>query len=82
MSFEEKVVFKQKYIVPSWSQILSQGAKNVVAATLFMKPWIEYVPEFFGEKTDAWIIFPHEIREMIESLSSRWRKKGKETGFL
>lgn len=65
-----------KTLLEAKKHLLSLGAKSVMAATLFMKPWTEYVPEFFGEKTDAWIIFPHEIRETTELLSNNWKKKG------
>lgn len=52
------------------------GAKEIFSATLFMKPWTTFIPDFYGEETDAWVIFPHEIREMIALLSSRWKKSG------
>ena len=64
-----------KTLVEAKKHLLGLGAKNVMAATLFMKPWTVYTPEYYGEKTDAWIIFPHEIREMIELLSGNWKKK-------
>jgi len=52
------------------------GAKKILAATLFMKPWTIFMPDYYGEKTDAWVIFPHEIREMIFLLSKKWIKSG------
>ena len=65
-----------KTLLEARRHLLKLGAKKAEAATLFMKPWTDYVPEFYGEKTDSWIIFPHEIREMIELLSSKWEGKG------
>jgi uncharacterized protein len=52
------------------------GAKTVFSATLFMKPWTKFIPDYYGDETDAWVIFPHEIREMIDLLSTKWAKKG------
>ncbi|MBL7159217.1 phosphoribosyltransferase [Candidatus Microgenomates bacterium] len=52
------------------------GAKSVCSATLFIKSWVKTKPDFYAGKTDAWIIFPHEIREIIELLSLKWSKKG------
>ena len=52
------------------------GAKRVSSATLFIKTWTKVKPDFHAQETDAWIIFPHEIREMIELLSAKWNKKG------
>lgn len=51
------------------------GAKSVSSATLFIKTWVKTKPDFYAAETDAWIVFPHEIREMIELLSLKWRKK-------
>jgi len=49
------------------------GAQRIAVATLFHKPWSEITPDFFGQKTQAWIIFPHEIRETVFLLDSRWQ---------
>jgi len=53
------------------------GAKEIKTATLFYKPWSVLTPDFYGETTDAWIIFPFEKREMIELLSKNWREQGR-----
>ncbi|MBW7960420.1 hypothetical protein H3C65_02905 [Patescibacteria group bacterium] len=50
--------------------------RNVVTATLFHKPHSVVKPNFFGATTSSWIIFPHENREAIESLSKKWISKG------
>lgn len=52
------------------------GAKTILSATLFMKPWTTFMPDYYGEETDAWVIFPHEIRETILLLSKKWLKSG------
>lgn len=52
------------------------GAESVSSATLFIKTWTKVKPDFYAQKTNAWIIFPHEIREMVELLSSKWGKRG------
>lgn len=51
------------------------GAEKVTTATLFIKAWTKIKPDFGGTKTDSWIIFPHDIREMIDSISARWKKE-------
>lgn len=51
--------------------VLSAGAKEVRIATLYYKPWSRIKPEYYVAETDAWIIFPHEIRETIEKLVGR-----------
>ena len=54
--------------------LLMCGAKKVYTASLFFKDWAEIKPDFYAYNTSAWIIFPHEIREMIQLLSSQWEK--------
>ncbi len=56
--------------------LLKQGAKEVVVATLFYKPWSVLEPDFYGSTSEAWIIFPFEIREMILLLGKNWQEQG------
>lgn len=51
------------------------GAKRVISASLYIKDWARIKPDYFAAKTNAWIIFPHEIRETITFLSSSWQTK-------
>ncbi|HLC88322.1 MAG TPA: phosphoribosyltransferase, partial [Patescibacteria group bacterium] len=43
---------------------------------LFYKPGSKIVPDFFDHQTNAWIVFPHEIREFVEETSKDWLEKG------
>lgn len=56
--------------------LIEQGAKEVDTATLFFKPSSKEIPDFYDHQTDAWIVFPHEIREFIEETSKDWLEKG------
>jgi len=42
------------------------GAKTVYTATLFVKPWSTVKPDFFYGETDKWVVFPWELREVVE----------------
>lgn len=53
-----------------------KGAKSVDTSALFYKPSSKVTPDFFDHQTDAWIIFPHELREFIQQASSEWLEKG------
>lgn len=52
------------------------GAKEVKLATLFHKPHSSLTPDYYAAVTDAWIIFPHEVRETVEQLAQRWFNHG------
>jgi len=52
------------------------GPSSITTATLFHKPHAKMKPDFVGSVTDAWIVFPHERREMIDGFALKWRKIG------
>lgn len=56
--------------------LLKKGAKSVDTSALFFKPASKITPNFFDHQTDAWIVFPHELREFIEETSKEWLSKG------
>src|SRR4030043_1223204 len=58
------------------------GTKSITTAALFYKSWAKFIPDFYAAKTDAWIIFPHEIRETIEILKNKWQKAKVSRGQL
>ena len=65
----ETLILAEKYLK-------KLGAKKVEAATLAIKTWTKYFPKYYALSSGAWIVFPHEIREVICSLKKNWTKKG------
>jgi len=59
-------------------EIKKNGAKEVDIATLYVKPWRKINVKFFAKETDKWIVFPWEIREVLEDL----REKGTDKKLL
>lgn len=56
------------------------GPSSITTATLFHKPKFAIIkPDFVGSETDAWIVFPHERREVIDGLALKWKKNGLKT---
>ena len=49
--------------------------KAITTATLFYKPKSKIIPDFWGAKTETWIIFPFEIRECMRSIGKKWREQ-------
>ncbi len=58
--------------------ITSQGAREARLATIHYKPWSKIKPDYYTSVTDAWIIYPWEIRETIEHLIKIWREETKD----
>lgn len=65
----ESLGFTQNYLA-------EQGAAEVKTATLFIKPWSTFIPNFYEASTDAWIIFPFDKKEMRDLLGASWKKQG------
>ena len=54
-----------------------RGYKNPRTATLHMKPWTKLVPDYWVVKTEAWVVYPWELREFTINLASKLTKEGK-----
>ncbi len=52
------------------SYVSHYGPVEARSATLYLKPWSIYKPDYYAEETDAWIIFPWDkvetLRELVE----------------
>lgn len=65
-----------KTLVVAKDYILKCGAKLVDTATLFYKPRSVFKPDFYSYSTSAWVIFPHEVREIVIQAGRSWLKSG------
>lgn len=52
------------------------GAADITTSALIQKPWTEFKVDYFARESEAWVIFPNEIRETISTLSSIWKDAG------
>jgi hypoxanthine phosphoribosyltransferase len=52
--------------------LLEEGVASVTTATLYYKPRSIFLPDFYGQETSAWIVFPFETREGMTQLKERW----------
>jgi hypoxanthine phosphoribosyltransferase len=60
----------------------SLGAEEVKIATIYVKPWSKIKPDYYVKETDAWIIFPHEVKETISKLYLKWVSEGKTMDWM
>lgn len=51
------------------------GAKSIDTAALLGKPWASFKADFTARESEAWVIFPNEIRETIELLTEMWQEQ-------
>jgi len=56
--------------------ISEHGAAKIQIATLCYKPRTIVKPDFFAFSNEAWVVFPHEMREFVQSSKKNWETKG------
>ncbi len=44
------------------------GPSQIKTAALVVKPWSIVIPDYYALRSDAWVIFPWELRETVEEL--------------
>lgn len=55
---------------------LSKGASDVRTATLHVKPWSKFRPDFFADSADAWVVYPWELRETLLIVAGKLGGEG------
>jgi len=58
------------------------GAGEVRVATLHLKPWSAFKPDYFAEEVNKWIIYPWETRESLVGLRDSLLAAGVDEGDL
>ncbi len=54
-----------------------RGYRNPRTACLHMKPWTKLIPDYYVVKTEAWVVYPWELKEFTFNLSTKMSKEGK-----
>ncbi len=60
--------------------LLESGASEVRTATLHIKPWSLFVPDYYAGSVDAWVVYPWELRECLLEVAEKIRASGVEEG--
>ncbi len=50
---------------------------SITTVSLFYKPHSAYRPDFFAQKTSAWILLPHEVTEWVYTFTKKMEEEGK-----
>ncbi len=56
--------------------VANRGASEVRVATLHVKPWTTFRPDYYAEEVESWIVYPWEPVESMLSMARRLEKKG------
>ena len=60
----------------SRDHVFGRGASEVRVATLHVKPWSNFRPDYYAEEVDAWVVYPWEPRETLSWMAERLRGEG------
>lgn len=72
----DEVVDSGKTIEKALEYLKVMGARETQTAALCYKPRSCFRPDYFAFDTKAWVVFPHEIREFVESSFAKWNLNG------
>ena len=56
--------------------VLERGASEVRVATLHVKPWTSFRPDFSASEVESWILYPWEIVEGLSSMTEKLKLEG------
>lgn len=56
--------------------VAGRGASEVRVATIHIKPWTTFRPDYYAAEVDAWIVYPWEPVESILSMAEKLGKNG------
>ncbi|MCJ7610281.1 phosphoribosyltransferase [Candidatus Bathyarchaeota archaeon] len=51
--------------------------RGLKTATIYRKPCSSFIPDFSGQETDAWVIFPWEVCESVKRIGKRLLQSGR-----
>jgi len=56
--------------------LIEKKAEEVRIATLHIKPWSKFVPDYYADNTDEWVVYPWELRECLIEVAGKIRADG------
>ncbi len=51
--------------------------KTIRTLTPYIKPKTKFIPDYYAESIDAWVIFPYELRETYEAFVNIYKDRSK-----
>jgi hypoxanthine phosphoribosyltransferase len=58
-------------MIEAINHISDSGARTVKTSSLHIKPWTDYIPDYYAEKVENWIVYPWEIVETLNDISQK-----------
>jgi len=69
----DEVIDSGKTIIAAKNYLGTMGPTSIETASLCYKPRSEVKPDFYAFESNAWVVFPHEIREFVKDSVKKWK---------
>ena len=56
--------------------LVEKSATEVRIATLHIKPWSKFLPDYYAESVDDWVVYPWELKECLLEFASKLNSEG------
>jgi hypothetical protein len=63
-------------LIKAKEHIGENAASEVRVATLHIKPWSKYIPDYYAENVDSWVVYPWELKECLLEVAGKIRAGG------
>jgi hypothetical protein len=63
-------------ILKAREHIKEKGASDVRIATIHIKPWSRFIPDYYAESVDEWVVYPWELKECLLEVAGKIRSSG------
>lgn len=70
----DEVIDSGKTIIEAKNYLGTMGPASIETAALCYKPRSEVKPDFYAFESNAWVVFPHEIREFVQDSVKKWKQ--------
>jgi hypoxanthine phosphoribosyltransferase len=69
-------------IIKARDHLKEKRASDVRIATIHIKPWSRFIPDYYAERVDEWVVYPWELRECILEAADKIRATGLRNGAI
>jgi hypoxanthine phosphoribosyltransferase len=66
-----------KTFVRALKYFQERPVKNILTCAPYIKPKTQFIPNFYQETIDAWIVFPYDLKETYEAFLKEEKNKEK-----
>jgi hypoxanthine phosphoribosyltransferase len=63
-------------LIKAKEHIEEKAASEVRIATLHIKPWSKYIPDYYARNVDVWVVYPWELKECLQEVAYKMRAEG------